>query len=318
MAAALPLFPDLAPVPSGIAQMAAAAAPIDDRRAIAFASLDARSVLNRCDSARLPFEWTLNPYRGCEFGCHYCYARYTHAFMELRGSHDFERRIFVKRRAAELLRRGLARVQPGERVALGTATDPYQPAERHYRVTRSLLEVFAACAGRDLGIVTKSTLIRRDLDLLQRIAARNRLSIRFTVTTLDPDLARALEPRAPRPDLRLRAAAALAAAGLDVGVMCAPVLPAITDSRAALTAVAAAARAAGARRFAALPLFLQPAAQARFFPFLAARFPDLLARYHRAYARGAYLPATYQRLLRARVTAIRAECGFSSDDPAAG
>jgi DNA repair photolyase len=310
MAAALPLFPDLAPAPSGIAAMAAAAHPIEDRRAITFAQLDARSILNRCASARLPFEWTLNPYRGCEFGCHYCYARYTHAFMELRGSHDFERRIFVKRRAAELLRRDLARVQPGERIALGTATDPYQPAERHYRVTRSLLEVFALCEGRHLGIVTKSTLICRDLDLLQRIAARNRLSIRFTVTTLDADLARALEPRAPRPDLRLRAATALAAAGLDVGVMCSPVLPAITDSRASLLAVARAARAAGARSFHAQPLFLQPAAQARFFPFLAEHFPALLARYQPAYARRAYLPATYHKLLAARVAAIRTACGF--------
>ncbi|HWG37591.1 MAG TPA: radical SAM protein [Terriglobales bacterium] len=307
----LSLFPEPeSPLPAGIARLAAAAEPLETRNVVAYAELEARSILSRCTSARVPFDWTLNPYRGCEFGCHYCYARYTHEFMELRGSHDFERKIFIKRRAAALLRRDLRKVGAHQSIAIGTATDPYQPAERDFRVTQSLLEVFAEQRDRNLGLITKSALITRDLDVLKRVAARNRLRIRLTITTLDASLARALEPRAPRPDLRLAALAKLAAAGLEVGVMCAPVLPAITDSRPALEALAYAARAAGARFFSANPLFLQPAAQARFFPFLETQFPDLVSRYRRAYARSPYLRGEYPRLLQARVARIRAAAGF--------
>ncbi|HXE30177.1 MAG TPA: hypothetical protein VN515_00090, partial [Terriglobales bacterium] len=202
-----------------------------------------------------------------------------------------------------------------ETVVIGTATDPYQPAERRYQVTRSLLEVLAERPGLRIGIISKSDLMVRDIDLLRRIGARSELRVRCTVTTVDTGLARALEPRAPRPDLRLRAAAALAAAGIEVGVMCAPVLPAITDSRASLERVAAAAKAAGARYFNATPLFLQPCAQARYFPFLQERFPELLERYRRAYARNAYLPGRYQALLRARVEQIRRRFGFLAAMP---
>jgi len=302
-----------APPLIGIARLAAAAEPIAQRNTVSYASLPARSILNRCTSRRLPFEWTINPYRGCEFGCQYCYARYTHEFMELRGGYDFERNIFVKEHAAELLRRELRRVQPGERIAMGTATDPYQPAERHYQVTRTLLETFASATGRDLGIITKSALIVRDLDLLQRIAAGNRLQVRVTVTTMDTELARELEPRAPRPDLRMAAVAQLAAAGLWVGVLCAPVLPAITDSRANLEAVAHAAHAAGARAFNAGALYLQPAAKARYLPFVRELYPQLAARYERAYGAGAYLPPSYQQLLRARIENIRTTLGFTGE-----
>lgn len=297
-AVSLPLFPD--PPPERLAE----------RRYADFTELSIRSILNRCTSDRLPFTWTINPYRGCEFGCQYCYARYTHEFMELRQPEDFERRIFVKQNAAALLRRELRHVRPEEGIALGTATDPYQPAESRFGVTRSLLEVFAEFRGLRLGIITKSNLIERDGALLVRLHQRHRLRLRLTVTTTDAALARALEPRAPRPDLRMHAVAKLAAAGLDVGIMCAPVLPAITDSRASLLAVARAAHAAGARRLAVSPLFLQPCAQAQYFPFLARAFPHLLERYQRAFARSAYLPSTYRRLLQARVRSIRREIGL--------
>ena len=302
-----------APPLIGIARLAAEAEPIAQRNTVSYASLPARSILNRCTSRRLPFEWTINPYRGCEFGCQYCYARYTHEFMELRGGYDFERHIFVKEHAAGLLRRELRRVRPGERIAIGTATDPYQPAERHYQVTRTLLEAFAAGAGRDVGIITKSALIVRDLDVLRRIAASNRLQVRITVTTMDAALARELEPRAPRPDLRMAAVAQLAAAGLWTGVMCAPVLPAITDSRANLEAVASAAQAAGARGFSAGALYLQPAAKARYLPFVREHYPELAARYARAFAGGAYLPASYHQGLRARIENIRNTLGFAGE-----
>jgi DNA repair photolyase len=292
--------------------LAAAASPLDQRNVVQYARLPARSILNRCSArSRMPFRWTINPYRGCEFGCQYCYARYTHEFMELRGGYDFERHIFVKQDAAALLARELRRVRAGEGIALGTATDPYQPAERHYEVTRALLEVFARHTGLDLGIITKSALITRDLDLLEVIAARHQLRVRITVTTLDAELARTLEPRAPRPDLRLRAVEQLAAAGLWVGVMCAPVLPAITDSRENLEAVARAARAAGARGFHAGALYLRPAARARYLPFVREHFPHLSERYERAFAGGTYITPAYQHWLAARVRTVRAACGFT-------
>ena len=178
----------------------------------------------------MPFTWTINPYRGCEFGCRYCYARYTHEFMEMRDGMEFEQKIYVKQHAADLLRHELRRVKPDESIALGTATDPYQPAERRYEVTRGILEEFARHRGFELGIVTKSNLVVRDLELLKQVAQSNKLSVHITITTLDTELARILEPRAPRPDLRLDAVRALAQAGMRVGISCSPVVPGITDS----------------------------------------------------------------------------------------
>ena len=156
-----------------------------------------RQILNRCDSPRMPFRWTINPYRGCEFGCVYCYARYTHDFLELRDPMDFERKIFVKRMAAEVLSRTLSRTPIGtDAIAIGTATDPYQPAERKYGLTRSMLEVFAQLSGLDLSITTKSSLIVRDLELLRKINRRSKLSVNFSLITLDRQAA--TNPRAAR------------------------------------------------------------------------------------------------------------------------
>src|SRR5262249_12606165 len=195
---------------------------------------------------RMPFPYTINPYRGCEFGCRYCYARYTHEFMELRDGRLFEEKIYAKARAAELLRQELRRYPKGE-IATGTATDPYQPAERWFGVTRSILEVFAGEQGRRLSITTKSNFIERDVDLLARVARSNVLHINMTVTTLDETLARKLEPRAPRPDLRLAAVAALAKAGISVGVFLNPIMPGLTDAITNLDAVAAAGAKSGPR-----------------------------------------------------------------------
>jgi DNA repair photolyase len=301
----------------GIALMAAEAAPVLNLNEVEYKAMAARSILNRCTAARMPFTWTVNPYRGCEFGCQYCYARYTHEFMELRDPAEFERRIFLKAGAADLLRRDLRRVRPGESIAIGTATDPYQPAERRHRVTRSLLEVLAGCTGLTLGIITKSDLIVRDAELLQRIASGNRLSVRLTITTTDTQLARLLEPRAPRPDLRLKAVSALRAAGLQVGVMAAPILPALTDSRASLEALIAAAAMAGAVFFNANALFLKPCAQAQFLPFLERHRPALVARYRTRYSENAYLSNDYRDRLHALVARLRARYGLrSGPDPA--
>lgn len=300
-----------APVARGGAALAAAAEPAGPHRGVEFFQLTTHSILTRCRSARVPFQWTINPYRGCEFGCQYCYARYAHAFLELRRPEEFERKIFAKRQAAEHLRRELRRVKAGEGIALGTATDPYQPAERQFGITRSLLEVLAQTRGLNLGLVTKSALVVRDRELLQRVAAANRLVIRITVTTADNELARRLEPRAPRPDLRLRALRHLREAGLTAGVMCAPVLPGITDSEANLDTLMAAAQAAGAAFFSAGGLFLQPAAAAQFLPFLAARFPDLAAAYERRFARSPYLPRAYHQRLALRVARLAARHGLA-------
>lgn len=310
MALRLPLFPDLPAPAAGLSARAARAAPLEARNTVQYAQLESRSILNRCQSERVPFDWTLNPYRGCEFACRYCYARYTHGFMELRQPEDFERRIFVKSDGAALLERDLARVRPGEQIALGTATDPYQPAERHYRATRALLEVLARHRGLRLGIITKGTLIARDIDLLRLIADANTLHLRLTITTLDTGLARALEPRAPRPDLRLRTVEKLARAGLSVGVMAAPVLPAITDGEAALRALVAGAAAAGARFFNANALFLKPEAQAVFFPFVRERYPQLWRRYLRTYQQDAYVSGRYSASLAATVAGLCAEFGL--------
>ena len=203
---------------TGIARLAADSSPAGEGHRIEFRSLQVRSILNRTVSRRgLSFAWSINPYRGCEFACRYCYARYTHEFMELRQPEDFERKIFVKQNAAWLLEQELRQVRPGEEIALGTATDPYQPAERRERVTESLLEVLARQQGLRIGVVTKSTLIERDIPLLQRIAERNTLVLHLTITTPRAELARLLEPRAPRPDLRLRTVARLRQAGSKSG-----------------------------------------------------------------------------------------------------
>src|SRR5216683_2337571 len=167
-------------------------------RDVEFVDMPVKQILNRCTSPRMPFRWTINPYRGCEFGCVYCYARYTHEFLELRDPMDFERRIFVKRMAAEVLARTLSRTPIGsDQIAIGTATDPYQPAERKFELTRAMLEVFAQLGGLDLSITTKSALIARDFDLLQEINRRSRLSVNFSLITLNRRLQRILEPRAP-------------------------------------------------------------------------------------------------------------------------
>ena len=220
------LFPILPSGPVGVARLAAEATEAGrsggkNGLGVEFRTMAARSMLNRVVSKRMPFfTWGLNPYRGCEFGCRYCYARYTHEFLDKDDPELFEREIFIKDHAAWLLRQELRQVKEGEEIALGTATDPYQPVERQARVMRSLLEVFAEQEGLRLGIVTKSTLIERDLDLLTRIAARNRLTLHVTITTPDAKLARVLEPRAPRPDLRFQTVARLREAGLRAGILC--------------------------------------------------------------------------------------------------
>ena len=206
----------------GIAKLAAAGESLRQGHDVEYITLPAKGLLNRCVSKRqLPFTWTINPYRGCEFACKYCYARYTHEFMEMRDGVDFERKIYVKQQTAWLLRQELKKVKRSEQIAIGTATDPYQPAERRFEITRGILQELTLHHGLELGIVTKSDLVVRDIDLLQEVARHNTLYINLTITTLNIKLARILEPRAPRPDLRLHALTKLVHSGLNAGVICA-------------------------------------------------------------------------------------------------
>jgi len=313
----LPLFalPGKSPL-VGIARLASEGESLREGHNVEYFTLPAKSLLNRCTSGRgMPFTWTINPYRGCEFGCQYCYARYTHEFMELRDGREFEQKIYVKQHTSELLRHDLRRVKPGEGIALGTATDPYQPAERRYEVTRGILEEFARHRGFELGIVTKSNLIVRDVDLLREVSRNNTLSIHMTITTLNADLARILEPRAPRPDLRLDAVHQLSEAGLSVGVSGSPVLPGITDSPADLEAVVRAAAAAGARHIFAGPLFLKPCSAAVFLPFLEQHFPQLVENYRARYHERSFLPPSYGKRIGQLVASFRQKYGIKRADP---
>lgn len=284
---------------------------LGEQRDIRYFGTRAKSVLNDTAVTGMPF-WSINPYVGCAFGCAYCYARYAHGWVmqravstnpELRVLRDafeslppwlaFERQIFVKENAADALRRALRHgsdkhldLVRGEQIGIGTATDPYQPAERRFRVTRGILEVLAEHEGLRVFIVTKSPLVTRDADLLRRIARRNEISVHLSLITLDRELARRIEPRAPTPEARLRAVARLSEVGVEVGVNVMPVLPGITDRPDQLEPLVRAIAAAGATRVAACALRLRSSARKRYLPFIAQEFPWLAARYRATYARG--------------------------------
>jgi DNA repair photolyase len=269
----------------------------------------------RCKSALtrvrgMPFKWSLNPYVGCAHACHYCYARafYVRAGRG-DGDDDFETRILVKANLATVLRRELGRPGwRGEPIALGTATDCYQPAEGRFRLTRAALEVL--CRRRNpIGLVTKSPLVLRDLDLLAELARHARVRVVFTVTTLDRRLWRTLEPGTASPLARLRAVRLLDQAGVPAGVLMAPVLPGVTDSAASMGALAAAAAEHGARFFGAAPLRLMPVVKEHYLALVEREFPELLPRYRRAYPASS-APRPYRLALAARLDRIRAAHGL--------
>jgi len=305
--------PDSTPPLVGIAKLAAQGESLKLGHQVEYLTLPAKTLLNRCVSERVPFDWTINPYRGCEFACKYCYARYTHEFMEMRDGLDFERKIYVKQQTAWLLRQELKQVKRGQQIAIGTATDPYQPAERRFEITRSILEEMALHHGLEIGIVTKSDLVARDVDLLLRVAEHNALTISLTITTLNTRLARILEPRAPRPDLRLDALAKLSKSGLKAGVICAPVLPGITDSPAALDKLVRATKEAGGAYISANTLFLKPCSASIFLPFLEKEFPDLVTDYRKRYADRAFVSKAYSKRLSDLMSALRKKHGITRE-----
>jgi DNA repair photolyase len=298
----------------GIARLAAESPSLEAKNRVEYLGLTTRKFLARCDSPRVPFNWMINPYRGCEFGCKYCYARYAHEFMELRDPLQFERKIFAKHFDAAAFREELKRLPLGETIAIGTATDPYQPAERRFLVTRAILEVLTSVAGYRIGITTKSDLVVRDLDLLREVVRRHYLSIHMTVTTTDRELARLIEPMAPRPDLRIAAVRKLNAAGVRASVFCSPIMPLINDSDPSIDAVARAARSAGATHFGGNVLFLKSCARDVFLPFLEERFPLLVRRYKERYQRTAFLRGPYPDMIYERVRQIRKRYGFEGND----
>jgi DNA repair photolyase len=311
------LFPILTQPIVGIARMAAEARHADDGHLIEFKALEVRSILNRNVSRRTSWiAYSINPYRGCEFGCKYCFARYTHEFLQpisidsklhkqpaAKTAPDepqawataFEHEIYLKQNAAWLLEQELRRFDPRAEIAIGTATDPYQPIERRARVTRSILEVFARRSGYTIGIITKSRLIVRDLDVLTEVARHNRLIVHITITTPDAALARLVEPRAPRPDLRFATVRKLRDAGVTAGILCSPLLPGLNDDAKMLDEMGRRASEAHASFFSANPLFLKLCSRPTYLSFVREHFPALEADYRTRFANRDFAAPKYRR-----------------------
>jgi len=295
------------------------------QRGAQFVSLPIKSLLNSPQQTGMEF-WSVNPYVGCEFGCTYCYARFAHRYVVERAGtrgappqgvwddDDFERRIFVKAGAADVLALTLRKPSRlgGHSIAIGTATDPYQPAERQYRITRQILERLAQYHGLTIGITTKSPLIARDVDVLARLAERSAVTIQVSIITMDAPLLRRIEARSPAPHARLRALEKLAQAGLSAGVIIAPILPGITDDVPHLTALIRAAKDAGARFAGTMPLRMYGSTRRRFLPVVTQEFPHLLAKYQRAFAATGELSPVYVAALKRRVTMLRRKIGVPS------
>lgn len=296
---------------------------LDQReRGTRFARLSVRSVLNSPAATGMGF-WSLNPYVGCEFGCTYCYARDTHRYtIERLGERkaaptwlDFEQRILVKTEVADVLARTLEPSRLGDAsLVIGTATDPYQPAERRFRLTRAVLELLLKYRGLSIGIITKSPLVTRDLALLQALSARHEVSVNISLATMDAPLARRLELRSPVPSARIRALRRLTAGGVHAGLLLAPIIPGLTDDRAGLSRLMGAAKEAGACYVVGSALRLGPAARQRFLPVLTREFPELAERYEEHFARSDATTPAYQAALARRLHRLQRAHGFPVDE----
>lgn len=314
---------------------------LDVQTDIKYYGTRARSILNRPEATGMDF-WSINPYIGCALGCTYCYARYAHGYALDRAAKAnpehreiatdvsslpewlaFERRILVKENAPAVLQKTLRTgsdrhlaLVAGESITIGTATDPYQPAERRFRITRGVLEVLAEHEGLRMWIITKSPLVTRDVDLLRRIQRHNQVSVHISLITIDRDLARRIEPRAPTPESRLRALARLREHGIEAGINVMPVLPGITDRPDQLEPLIKAVAEAGATYLAACALRLRAAARQRYLPFITQEFPELAARYRTTYANSHHAGERYREGLHAYFKKMCARYGvpFGHDD----
>jgi DNA repair photolyase len=291
--------------------------PTRELREVEYLHVRARSIISEVPAAsRMPFRFTINPYRGCSHACTYCFARPTHEYLGLNGGDDFERRIVVKVNAVELLAAELGRSSwSGDHIAMGTNTDPYQQCEGRYRLTRGIVEVLGA-ARNPFSILTKSTMILRDIDVLSAAAERTDVRANLSIGTLDDEVWRLSEPGTPPPWRRVEAVARLNEAGVRCGVLIAPVLPGLSDADEQLEAVVRACVEAGAVSISTISLHLRPGVRELFMPWLERVRPDLVERYQQLYAaRSGYLAAREQDRLSARVRALVDRCGGCARSP---
>ncbi|MFD5374022.1 Rv2578c family radical SAM protein [Streptomyces griseoincarnatus] len=280
-------------------------------RGITFHEIRARSIVNRVPGAsRMPFEWTVNPYRGCSHACVYCFARKTHSYLDLDTGLGFDSQIVVKVNAPELLRHRLAsRSWHGEHIAMGTNVDCYQRAEGRYRLMPGIIEALRDHAN-PFSILTKGTLILRDLPLLRQAADVTDVGVSVSVGFTDEELWRTVEPGTPAPERRLDVVRAFTDAGIGCGVLMAPVIPFLGDRPEQLRATVRAIAASGATSVTPLVLHLRPGAREWFMSWLAEHHPHLVARYQRLYAEGAYAPRWYQRRITRQVHDLAREYGI--------
>jgi DNA repair photolyase len=277
-------------------------------RGITFIETEAKSIINRVPGGALPFDWTINPYRGCSHACTYCFARPTHAYLDMDAGRDFETKIVVKVNAPEVLRRELAAKRwQGEHIAMGTGTDPYQRAEGRYRLMRGIMEALIDHRN-PFSILTKGTLILRDLDLLRRAAEVAPVSTAFSIGTLDEQVWRETEPGTPHPKSRMEAVRTLTDAGIPTGILMAPILPGLSDAPEQLRAVVEAAIEAGASHVSPILLHLRPGVREEFLPWLETEHPDLVERYVQMY-RQPYGPKAMRDALGRQVSSLVAAAG---------
>jgi len=281
---------------------------------LTFHEVRARSIINKVPGpARVPFGWTVNPYRGCSHACVYCFARRTHTYLDLDSGHDFDSQVVVKVNAPELLRRELARPGwQGEPIAMGTNVDPYQRAEGRYRLMPPIIRALTDAAN-PFSILTKGSLVLRDLDLLRAAAEVTPVSVSQSIGFVDAELWRAVEPGTPSPRARLRVCRALADAGVGGSVLMAPILPYLTDSDEQLDTTVAALAAAGARTVTPLVLHLRPGAREWYFAWLRRCRPHLVEPYEELYAAGAYAPKAFQREITERVARLVRRHGIRAE-----
>jgi DNA repair photolyase len=286
-------------------------------RGMTFYEVHAKSIINKVPaSSRMPFHWTINPYRGCGHGCVYCFARNTHTYLDLDAGHDFDSKVVVKVNAPELTRRALAAPRwPGEHVAMGTNVDCYQRAEGRYQLMPGIIGALRD-ARNPFSILTKGTLILRDLDLIAEAADVTDVGLNVSVGFIDKELSRLAEPGTPSPRRRLGVCAALSDRGLRCGVLMGPVLPFLSDSPAQLAAAVREAAAAGATSVTPIVLHLRPGAREWFQRWLGEHYPDLVAAYRELYGSGSYAARGYQERITQEVRDLARQYRVGSRSPA--
>jgi DNA repair photolyase len=315
--------PDTPSVPAGAGQAVlfgrdAVARTFDTPgfRGMTFYEVHAKSIINRVpDKSRMPFQWTINPYRGCGHACVYCFARNTHKYLDLDTGVDFNSKIIVKVNAAELARKELARPRwAGEHVAMGTNVDCYQRAEGRYALMPGIITALTQ-ARNPFSILTKGTLLLRDLDLLEAAAQVTSVGLSLSVGFVDAELSAAVEPGTPAPQRRLDACATITDRGLSCGVLMGPVLPFLSDSPAQIERTVRQIAQAGASRVSPVVLHLRPGAREWFMAWLAERHPELVKPYRQMYGSGAYAPKDYQQRISAMVAELASRHGVGGVFP---